>query len=293
MLQVLADAVQAALDLVRRRPLLAFLAGAFAISWSDWLSIGLDGGRVLPGRLPSDMVGMAGPALSALVVTAIAGGDAGLRGLALRVVRVPWRSPATWLLAPAPLWILLAVLAARAVAGEPVPAMAAFGRYPGLPTLPPLAVFDLVLVGVGFGQEIGWRGLALPVLQGRLGPVRGAILLALPWGAWMAPSLLLTGPPAWATPFRVAVALLLVVSSSVVLAFVVARTGGSLLPAAVWHASLRVALVTEGAGGGVGARVGAAVVAWAVVLLVAESISRRRSGSILVPPGGTAPFPPA
>lgn len=284
MLESTARVVYASLAWVRRRPLPAFLVAAFAFSWADWFSLAAGPVRVAPGRLPTDMAGMAGPALAAFLVTAIGSGEEGVRALALRLVRIPWRSAWFWVLAPAPLWVALATVAVRAMAGLPVPPAGSFARYPGLPSLPLLPLFDLVLIGVGFGQEIGWRGLALPRMQDRFGPMGGALLLAVPWGAWMLPLLAVHRvglPPGASLLVPLGAGALLVVASSVVLAFVVARTGGSLTACALWLAFLRMTTGTEGGKSVVGGAVTAAVVAGAIVVVAAEFGSRRRGRSLL------------
>jgi membrane protease YdiL (CAAX protease family) len=285
-LNSLAGAVASTLGFVRGRPLAAYLVAAFAFSWVDWLSLYVNGERVLFGRLPSDLAGMAGPAFAAFAVTAVAGGEAGLKDLALRVVRLPLRSPWLWLLAPSPIWVLLAVLGVLALLGEPVPSVTLLARYPGIPAIPILPVFDLVLLGVGFGQEIGWRGLALPRLQARHGPLGGALLLVLPWGAWMLPLLVVNG--AWrgtesSAPVQLLVNVVLLLASSLVLAFLLARTGGSIPAVAFWHASLRMATATEGAQGVVGRAVSAVVVFGGVLIVVAELRARRRGRTLLEP----------
>lgn len=284
MLETLARAVNAALAWARRRPFPAFLLAAFAFSWADWLSLAAGHARVAPGRLPTDMAGMAGPALAAFAVTAMAGGEEGLRALVRRLVRIPWRSAWFWILAPSPLWVALATLSSLAVADLPTPPLASFARYPGLPALPLVMVFDFVLLGVGFGQEIGWRGLALPRMQARFGPLGGAVLLAVPWGAWMLPLLAVhrAGLPPGASPLvPLGIGAVLLVASSVVLAFVVARTEGSLVAAALWHACLRMATATDGGKGTVGMAVTSAVVAGALALAASEVRARRRGRSIL------------
>jgi membrane protease YdiL (CAAX protease family) len=285
-LNSLAGAVESTLAFVRAHTLAAYLLVAFAFSWADWLSLYATGERIVFGRLPSDLAGMAGPAFAAFAVTAVAGGEAGLKDLARRVVRLPLRSPWLWLLAPSPLLALLAVLGVLAVLGRPLPPAALFARYPGIPVLPIFSVFDLVLLGVGFGQEIGWRGLVLPRLQARRGPLGGALLTALPWGAWMFPLLLVNN--AWRQVSQgalgpIAVSVLLLVASSVVLAFVVARTGGSIAAAAIWHASLRMATATEGAQGVVGLAVSAAVVIGGLLVVIAEVRAGRHGRTLLEP----------
>jgi hypothetical protein len=73
----------------------------------------------------------------------------------------------------------------------------------------------------------------------------------------------------------------LIVSASIVLAFLVARTRGSILAAAVWHATLRMTTVTDGGRGLVGAAVVASTLAAAVALVAVEFALRRRGRSLL------------
>ncbi len=286
MLDPLARAVYATLDWTRVRPFRSFLLLAFAFSWADWLALVWSGERLVPGRLPTDLAGMAGPALAAFTVAAVGGGGEGVRTLALRVARVPWRSPWPWLLAPTPAYALAVVLLAREALGAPVPALGDFLRYPGLPALPPLVTFDLVLAGAGIGQEVGWRGFALPRLQERLGPLAGALAVSIPWGAWALP-LLLLDRAATAHPADLGVVLaysaLLLVSSSLLLAHLVARTGGGIAFAATWHACLRFATATPAAREGVAGEVAIVLGLAAAVLLAAELKARREGRTLLVP----------
>jgi membrane protease YdiL (CAAX protease family) len=150
--------------------------------------------------------------------------------------------------------------------------------------MPLVSVFDLVLVGVGFGQEVGWRGFLLPRLQERLGPLRGAVAVAPVWGVWVLPLLVVNR--AWVPAdgwllVPLAGSAVLIVSASVVLAFLVARTGGSILAAALWHASLRMTTVTDGGKGTVGAAVVASTLLTAIGLVAVEYAMRRRGRSLL------------
>ncbi len=286
MLEALARSVYSTLDWVRVRPFRSFLVLAFAFSWVDWLSLVWTGARLVPGHLPTDLAGMAGPALAAFTVAAIGGGGDGVRELALRVARFPWRSPWPWLLAPTPAYALAVVLLARGALGEPVPDLGEFLRYPGLPALPHVFTFDLVLAGAGIGQEVGWRGFALPRLQERLGPLAGALAVSIPWGAWALP-LILLDRAATAHPAELGVVLaysaLLLVSASLLLAHLVARTGGGIAFAATWHACLRFATATPGAREGVAGEVAVVLALAAAAVLAAELHARRSGRTLLVP----------
>jgi uncharacterized protein len=285
-LEGIARSVYAALDWTRQRPFRTFLLLAFAFSWVDWLSLVVSGAHIVPGRLPTDLAGMAGPALAAMAAAAASGGEAGLKAFALRLARFPWRSPWPWLLGPTPAYALAFVLLARYAVGAPVPDLADFLRYPGLPEIAPVFTFDLVLAGAGIGQEVGWRGFALPRLQDRFGPLGGALAVSIPWAVWLLPLLLLhftaTGTPS-DVGATLALAGVLIVSSSLLLAHVVARTEGGIAAAATWHACLRFATATPGARDGVAAQVTLVLAAAAAVLVVAELRARRQGRTLLVP----------
>lgn len=56
---------------IRRRPLSAFFGPAYAISWSWWIPLALNGAVVRQGSAsPTQFPGLLGPALAAIIVTA-------------------------------------------------------------------------------------------------------------------------------------------------------------------------------------------------------------------------------
>ena len=277
------EALAEARQLAARHPLAAYLATVFAFSWSDWVTLAATGGRVAPGSMPTHFAGFLGPAFAAFAVTAMAEGRRGLAAFSLRLLRVPWRTPSFWALGLSPLAFLATGIALLAATGRRLPTLASLVRFPGLPAMPVSPVFDIVLLTMGFGHEIGWRGFALPRFQARFGPLGGALALAVPWGLWLAP--LLTVNEAWSGLGWRSTAVLAasLVAGSIVLAFVVARTGGAVAAAALWHACYQMASATAGARGFLASLTSWAVIGWAVVLLAAERAARRRGRSLLVP----------
>jgi uncharacterized protein len=78
----------------------------------------------LPARFASHFPGLLGPALAAIVVTAMTTGRGGLHDLAARMVR--WRVPAGWYLAAvAPLAVAVATAAMLSVTDAGFPGWAA------------------------------------------------------------------------------------------------------------------------------------------------------------------------
>lgn len=85
-------------------------------------------------------------------------------------------------------------------------------------------------------EEIGWRGLALPMLQRRMVPFWAALVLGLIWAIWHLPAFLLSGTPqsAWSiSPFFVGT-----VALSIIVTPLFNSSRGSILLPAFFHLQL-------------------------------------------------------
>ena len=103
------DGRQPVRRLVARRPLAAYLVLACAASWAWWLPMAAWGQVSRAGQgWPTHLLGLAGPALAAVVVTALAGGRPGLADLWQRAVR--WRVGLGW-------WLVVFVTLALSALG--------------------------------------------------------------------------------------------------------------------------------------------------------------------------------
>ncbi len=232
-----------------------FFGLAFAASWAYWVPVALAGGH------RSHFPGLLGPLLAALVVVGVADGRNGVAELSRRMLR--WRVGARWYLAA----VVLVVAAASGVALEAVLGNGASARalaeMEGLPSTGWLGTLALVLVVNGYGEEVGWRGVAWPELRDRYGAPRAATVLAAPWALWHLPTFWidsgLRGFPVLLVPgwlFGLA-------AGAYVLGWLHDRTGGSLFVVAVWHALLNMGSATEGTEGWPAALVTATVIALA------------------------------
>jgi membrane protease YdiL (CAAX protease family) len=112
----------------------------------------------------------------------------------------------------------------------------------------PIEFLALILVGFVSGplfEEPGWRGFALPRLQGHMGALRGTLLLGTLWAAWHMPQYLV---PEWADEnggldaTLVVTFLLMVVAIAPILTWLYNRTSGSLLLVMLAHSSINAAL---------------------------------------------------
>jgi membrane protease YdiL (CAAX protease family) len=77
------------------------------------------------------------------------------------------------------------------------------------------------------GEEVGWRGYALPRLAARFGFARGSVVLGLIWACWHLPLFFLPGADTYGQSFPIWV--LGVTALSLAIAWLYAHTNGSLL----------------------------------------------------------------
>src|ERR687897_878352 len=170
------------MSLIRRYPLVAFFVLAYALSWI------LESPLVFLGDTLTDTQGLVlvilasnVPSVVAIVLTAIVYGREALRELLRRLLI--WRVN--------PLWYLVVVLGPVALAGGVVGLNTLMGGPAlslGMPLLG-VAVFLAfsIVPGSALGEEIGWRGYALPRLQAGRSALGASLILGVIWGLWHLP----------------------------------------------------------------------------------------------------------
>jgi uncharacterized protein len=223
-----------------------FFILAFALSWAAWIPL-----AVWPELLPGDFValGLYGPSAAALILTGLLIGRTGLRDLVGALVN--WRVGSFWygFAFAWPVVLLGVALAVRWLAGQPLPAMTDAAIYELLPPEEAhlsiwqllLPVFVFTLLGAPLGEELGWRGFALPRLQALTTPLAASLLLGLMWAAWHAPLFLIPEMPQ--AQFPVLWFVLSLLGASMILTWVYNATGGSLLVVVLFHAASNTASV--------------------------------------------------
>lgn len=101
----------------------------------------------------------------------------------------------------------------------------------------PVLFFYILLLRGGFGEEMGWRGYALPYLQTKYNTTIAALLIGVGWAGWHLP-LFFIQDTQQAGSFSIY--LVGVIGLSIVLAWLYTRTRGSVLLVAVFHAQWNV-----------------------------------------------------
>lgn len=204
---------------VQRYPLVAFFVLAYALTWTLTL---------LSSRsLVFALLGLFGPAAAAVIVTGLTEGAAGVRALLGRIF--VWRVGLRWYLVALGLPFVLGVLV-----------LGVYTMLVGPRQQPPGAgVLTAVLAVLVVGEEIGWRGYALPKLQERYNSLAASLLLGIVWACWHLINVVIPGLGYYGTAFPAF--LLFVVAQTVLFTWIGNHTRASVLLAWLFHAAINVA----------------------------------------------------
>lgn len=216
---------------IRVSPLVAYFVLVFGIEWLLVLIL-----RAFVPAMIALLIGSWLPNAIGLLVTGVAGGRVALRELFAKVVL--WRIGLRWfaiaLLLPVALTFL--AIGLYTLLGNAMPVFA-----------PASQLLPIVLITVftgALGEELGWRGTALPRLQFRWTPLISSLVLGLLWGLYHLPAFLLSGLPQQELPlFPFIVAAL---ALTVFVTWTFNHTGGSLIPVFLYHFSFNLMLNVTG-----------------------------------------------
>jgi membrane protease YdiL (CAAX protease family) len=227
---------------IKRHPVLTYFALTFAISWGGILMVIGPGGilgtkEVSEGLMPFVYLAtLLGPSLAGILLTGLVDGRAGFRELLSRLLR--WRVGARWYavaLLTAPLLITATLFVLSLTSPVFLPVIVTTDDKVSL--LLTGIVMGLV---VGFFEELGWTGFAVPRLRLRYGGLTTGLIVGLLWGAWHFPLFSGSVSSSGALPPALYLSVLLfsfLPAYRVLMVWVYDRTG-SLLVAMLMHAPL-------------------------------------------------------
>jgi uncharacterized protein len=219
------------------KPLILFFVFAFTLAWLFMSLPVAQNYGILTDELPLDFLLIAGswvPNIAAFIVIGfVLKRKGGIKALLFGWTK--WNMyPGWYLLAFSPVIFGFVTMGLFQII---------YGYSPsaGLFKDPAVLLGTLVLITItgAMGEELGWRGFALPWLQTRMNALQASILLGVIWSFWHLP-LWFAGLGFETIPFWAY--LLIGISFSIMVTAACNSSGGSLLIATLFHLFLNVAV---------------------------------------------------
>ena len=158
------------MSVIRRHPVLTFFLLAYALCWAaiPWQSF------FAPGVL-----------VAALIVVSLTEGVPGLKAMGSRLIR--WRVSWIWyaIAIAVPLAVKFAAIGLNSALGAPVPEIAEFSVWYGLPMA--IAINIVNPLNAQLPEEASFRGWAQPKLQTTRTPLAATVLMAVGVTIWHIP----------------------------------------------------------------------------------------------------------
>jgi len=211
-----------------RRQLVVFFLATFVVTW------GIFGSAVVFGFADSPIVilGVWGPSLAAIVVTAIFYGKDGLKRF---LGRLNFREGLKWFLPL--LGFFLVIGLAGGFIGAAATGIEYNPKFWGWAWVAQVMLMQLLIPGIG--EEFGWRGFALQRLQHIMTPLKATLVIAFFHLLWHAPTYWLgqgmhNVPAIWAVFFLLPVTILFTWAYN--------KSKGSILVSIFFHATMGATL---------------------------------------------------
>jgi len=239
-------------SLLARHPLVSYFILAYVIAWLIWLPLLLSRGGgigLIPFTTDKGVTGLTaifiilgsfGPALAALIMTAVTEGGPGVRLWLLRFVRV--RVGVQWYLIALLLPLLVLLVSRLPLLGISLVSRLFSAQGGSGFAIYVVSVIISLVIGSPLGEEPGWRGFALHRLEQHMGALRGSLVLGVLWACWHLPLALFS---VWGLQYQVGgfflpflLFILTVISYTIVMTWVFNNTRGSIFIAILFHAAV-------------------------------------------------------
>ena len=252
---------------------LKFFLLTYILSWAIWISLIVASSQISEGV--SNIVRLFGvlmPAVSAIILTAYYLGRSGIGQLfsRLKIVKVG----AKWWLAVVFVYPALLVISGLlynlfyAQSGVKILEISFGGLLANI----------IFLTIATLGEEIGWRGVALPALQKKYTPFKSSLFLGLLWAAWHIPFWILIGTLSQFGWAYFIMNFLFIVPTTFFITWFFNNTKGSLLLPVVFHVVFNVVNVAVfPVTGSVGAFGIFIVMQFAVMLAITPALLKSKS----------------
>jgi len=204
-----------------------FFLFTFLVSWTFFFSaVAFSGPTITPFISVLVLLGTITPSIVALLLSAIEGGAGALASRILEAnVALRWYAFAIFYMLTVKLLVALVYRAA----------MGTWPRF-GTESWLIIAIAILFSTPVQAGEELGWRGYALPRLAARIGYAGASVLLGVIWGIWHMPLFFVGGTDKFGQSITVFV--LGTAALSVAVTWLYVHVKGSLLLTMLMHSAV-------------------------------------------------------
>lgn len=251
------------------KQLATYFGLAYLISWTTWLPLygHVFGITSLPTLPFHHGLGGLGPLIASLLTTWIYYKQKGVKQLLKKCLQV--KSLIYLIIALLSPFILafMAIIINYFVDSTPIN-LSGLLRYNEFPNFNLLTFFIYNLVFFGFGEEIGWRGFALPRFQYKFNALASSLILTVFWAIWHWPlffyrpgytSMELAGIFGW---------LISLFTGSVLLAWLFNSSRGSILICAVFHSTIDIAFTADFGNDNIVNYMGFLITVWGILTII-------------------------
>jgi len=249
--------------------LFTYFGLAYIISWIIWLPLyaqgsGLKNIPIIPFQ---HGIGGLGPLVASFLTTWIYYKNKELKKLFKKCVQI---KPVLYLAIALLIPFLLALIATimNSAINESHIKLSGLLTVKEFPNLNLLTFFIYNLIFFGFGEEVGWRGFALPRIQNKFNALTSSIFLTIFWALWHLPlffyrpgyiSMEFTGILGW---------FFSLLTGSILLSWLFNSSKGSILICAVFHSTIDIVFTADFANQNIVNYMGFLITAWGIVTII-------------------------
>jgi uncharacterized protein len=212
---------------------LTFFILTYILSWTIWIVLIIGASQIPEGV--SNIVRLFGvlmPAVSALALT-IHAKRSGINELFARFKI--WRVGSKWWFA------VVLIYPGMLVAAGLIYNFFVAGSVNLMTVTAGTLIANIIFLSIAtLGEEIGWRGVALPALQKKYSPLSSSLLLGLLWSVWHLPFWLLIGTLTQFGSFYFIMNFLFIIPTTFFITWFFNNTNGSMLLPTVFHVVFNV-----------------------------------------------------
>lgn len=251
------------------RPLITFFGLAYLISWIIWLPLygHVFGISPLPTLPFHHAFGGFGPLIAAFLTTWIFYKKEGVQRLLAKCFQTkPLIYSFVALFSPF-LLILIASVINYFIQKTPIN-LSAILQAKEFPQFNLFTFFIYNLLFFGFGEEVGWRGFALPRFQNKLNALAASLLLTVFWELWHLP--LFFYRPGYTSMDAAGIIgwVLSLLTGSILLTWLYNASKASILICAIFHSTIDIAFTADIADKNIINYMGFLITIWGILIII-------------------------